>query len=301
MIDLQRLIDLCDEIKCEYLLNQKLSNYTTFRIGGECPIVVKPSTVAQIQSLTAFCNENNYDYYYFGKGSNLLVNDNGVDAVVIVLGDNFSDISLKNDSTIIASAGVSLAKICKFALEKSLTGLEFAFGIPGTLGGAVFMNAGAYGGEIKDIFVACDTVDKNGDIHRFSKEQADLSYRHSVFMQKEMCIVSVELKLEKGDKAEIKAKMDELLGRRKDKQPLDYPSAGSTFKRPVGNYAAALIDECGLKGLTVGGAQVSEKHSGFVINKDNATCEDVLELISKVKETVYEKTQYKLECEVKII
>ena len=211
------------------------------------------------------------------------------------------NISLVNDTNISVSAGTSLKKLCNSALDNSLTGLEFAYGIPGTVGGAVFMNAGAYDGEVKDVIVSCETVDMNGNVKKYTKDEMDLSYRHSAFQSKDEIIVSAVFELKKGDKDLISEKMNDLMSRRKDKQPLEYPNAGSTFKRPVGQFAGKLIQDCGLRGFAVGGAMVSEKHCGFVINNNNATCEDVTSLISQVQEKVLKETGFFLECEVKIL
>lgn len=301
MIATNKLVSLLNDINCKYCLNCRLSAYTSFKIGGECPIVIKPSTVEQIQKIIRFCNDEALPFYIFGKGSNLLINDSGLDAVVIELGDEFSDVYLINDITVCCTAGISLAKVCNFAKDNSLSGLEFAYGIPGSVGGAVYMNAGAYGGEIVDVFESCEIIDSKGNIKTVTKDDAELSYRHSIFMSDNCCITSVKFKLKKGKREEIKSQMDDYMNRRKTKQPLEYPSAGSTFKRPEGNYASALIDMCGLKGKTIGGAQVSEKHCGFVINRENATYSDVISLIDYIKDEVYEKTGYKLECEVKIL
>lgn len=301
MIDVSKLKLVLDSIDCEYRESCYLSEYTTFKIGGRCPIVILPNSAHQIAEIISFCSQNGVRYYIFGKGSNLLVNDDGLDAAVIVLRENFADIQIVSEDTILCSAGTSLAALCKFARDHSLTGLEFAYGIPGTVGGAVFMNAGAYGGEMSDVLVRCEAVTKAGDIVTMDKNQADFSYRHSVFENGEYCIISAEFKLRKGSKNEITARMNELMQKRKSKQPLEYPSAGSTFKRPEGYYAAALIEQCGLKGESVGGAQVSVKHSGFIINKDSATAKDVMGLIDVVKTKVFEKTGCKLECEVRLL
>ena len=220
------------------------------------------------------------------KGSNLLVSDEGIDACVIMLGKGFDDVRLIDETTVFAEAGAQLIKLCTFALDNGLTGLEFAYGIPGSCGGAAFMNAGAYGGEMKNVLYKCDHIDPYGEKGSLSGEELKLSYRHSAYYDNGCIVTGLYLKLQKGSKDEISAKMKELLKRRKDKQPLEYPSAGSTFKRPEGYFAGALIEECNLKGCTVGGAQVSEKHAGFVINRGGATCKDVLELCKKVSDTV---------------
>lgn len=287
------------EIKC--IEQETLSKHTSFKIGGPAEIFVKPSTVAQIIEIINYCNENNLPLFPLGKGSNLLVPDEGIDGVVIYFGSEFGKIELIDENTVYCEAGASLAALCNFALEKKLTGLEFAYGIPGSVGGAVFMNAGAYGGEIKDTIVYADHVDKNGKIGRFTGEELQMSYRHSVYSEKNYFITGAAFKLQKGDKAEIKAKMDDLLGRRFDKQPMDKPSAGSTFKRPEGAFASALIDQCGLKGYRVGGAEVSTKHAGFVVNIGGATCADVLMLIKDIQEKVQADTGFYLEPEIEIL
>lgn len=209
--------------------------------------------------------------------------------------------SLTENGLISCGSGAALASVCSYALKNSLSGLEFAWGIPGTVGGAAYMNAGAYGGEMKDIVEAVSYIDENGIIKSFKRDELNFSYRRSVFTDKEYIVTDVLFKLENKSQSEIREKMDELMGKRKSKQPLEYPSAGSTFKRPEGYFAAALIEECGLKGASVGGAEVSEKHSGFIINKNNATCEDVKNLIAYVKKEVYKQKGVELHCEVKFI
>lgn len=194
-----------------------------------------------------------------------------------------------------------MSRLCRVALDNGLSGLEFAYGIPGTVGGGIYMNAGAYGGEMKDVLVSVTAMDRNGELHTYTPAQLELTYRRSRFSHTDEIIVSGDFKLAHGDKAEIEAKMNELMARRKDKQPLEYPNAGSTFKRPEGQFAGKLIQDCGLRGATVGGAQVSEKHCGFVINKGGATSADIKELIAHIQKTVYEKTGFYLECEVRII
>ena len=206
-----------------------------------------------------------------------------------------------SDDIIECEAGASLAAVCNVALENSLTGLEFAYGIPGSVGGAVFMNAGAYGGEMKDVLLSCRYIDENGKIKELPLEKMELSYRHSFFSERELCITSVKMRLQKGERDKIKDRMDTLMERRRDKQPLEYPSAGSTFKRPEGDFAARLIEVCGLKGTSCGGAEVSTKHSGFVINKGNATFKDVMGVVDTVKQKVKEQTGVTLECEVLIM
>ena len=285
----------------KFLEHEPLSKHTSFKIGGLAEIFAKPSSTEEVCKIINFCNENEIPLLPLGKGSNVLVSDEGIGGVVMYFGSDFSKIKLLDDETIYCEAGTSLAALCNFALENELTGLEFAYGIPGSVGGAVFMNAGAYGGEIKDVIVFAEHVDKNGNTGKFTGDELDMSYRHSAYSAKEFFITAAAFKLQKGDKAEIKAKMDDLLGRRFDKQPMDKPSAGSTFKRPEGAFASALIDQCGLKGYRVGGVEVSTKHAGFVVNIGGGTCSDVLQLIKDVQEKVMADTGFFLEPEVEIL
>lgn len=281
--------------------NEPLKNHTTFKIGGNCSFLVCPRTQEQLIDILRCCREWNIKKYVIGKGSNILASDEGFDGVIVKLTDSFSEITVE-DTVIYCQAGASLAKVCYEAYLHGLSGLEFAWGIPGTIGGALYMNAGAYGGEMKDVVISSTHITDRLESGHFHSEQLHLSYRHSIYTDMlDYCITGVRLQLIPGSQSEIKAKMDDLMERRKSKQPLEYPSAGSTFKRPEGNYASALIDQCGLKGLTVGGAQVSEKHCGFVINKNNATCRDVLNLIKQIQEKVFSQTGYRLDCEIKML
>lgn len=281
--------------------NEKMSKHTTFKIGGEVQAIIKATTNEGLMDILAKCKEKDIPVTLVGKGSNLLVADDGIDGIVIKLDGVFNKIRMLDDETISCGAGVSLAKLCTFACEKGLSGLEFAWGIPGSVGGAVFMNAGAYGGEMKDVLMSATHIDNNNEIGRFCGEQLDLDYRHSVYSNGGYIITEATLRLHKDSPVEIRNRMDDYMGRRKDKQPLEYPSAGSVFKRPVGYYAGALIQEAGLKGKCIGGAQVSEKHSGFIINKGGATCKDVIELIDFIKKTVRDNSGVLLECEIKPI
>lgn len=295
------ITDLASALGCTVVQNAELDKYTTFKIGGKCRALISINADSSAGRLFSFAHENGIPYLIIGKGSNMLISDKGFDGVVFLSGNDFSGIRLVDDRTIECSAGLPLARAAYVAYENSLTGFEFSWGIPGSVGGAVFMNAGAYGGEIKDIILSAECVDGNGEHHIFSADELELGYRESIFSNNGWFITKATFRLEKGDKDKIKARMDELLKRRKDKQPLEYGSAGSTFKRPEGSYAALLIEECGLKGTHVGDAEVSTKHSGFVINKGNASFDDVMELIRIVKKTVLEKTGYNLECEVRIV
>lgn len=292
--------NLCEKIGCEYSTEALLKDYTSFKIGGKADVMVFPDSAEKISEIVADLNKKEVSYLVIGKGSNLLVDDSGFRGVVINT-CRFDEIRLIDETTIECKCGASLSRLCRFALENSLTGLEFAFGIPGTAGGAAYMNAGAYGGEMKDVLISCKHINRNGEIVELIGDELGLGYRHSAYTDTDNLIISLTIKLEKGDKTEIKAKMDELMGKRKDKQPLEYPSAGSTFKRPEGYFAGALIEQCNLKSFTVGGAQVSEKHAGFVVNIGNATASDVMGVINHCKETVFNETGVTLEPEVKII
>lgn len=291
---------VCDEIGCEYNENTFLSSCTSFKIGGKADFFVQPDSVEKLTAVVSECKKIGAKILILGKGSNLLVSDEGFRGVVIST-SKLDKIELIDETTVYCQSGVTLSKLCRFALDNSLTGLEFAYGIPGSAGGAAYMNAGAYGGEMKDVLYKCDHLSADGVQSSYSDSELELSYRHSVYSKSDKIITALYLKLEKGNKDEIKAKMDELMSKRRDKQPLEYPSAGSTFKRPEGYFAGALVEECGLKGFTVGGAQVSEKHAGFVINIGGATASDVLGVIEHCKKTVYELKGVMLEPEVEII
>lgn len=282
------------------LKNEPMKNHTSFRIGGPCDVMIKINCEALLCELIKQCRENDIKYYVVGRGSNILVCDEGLQGVVLLIGSDFGSVRV-NGEYIECNAGASLAAVCAVALENELTGLEFAYGIPGSVGGAIFMNAGAYGGEMKDVVVSCRYITEKGDIKEIPLEKMELSYRHSFFSERNLCITSVKMKLAKGEREKIKDRMDTLMERRKEKQPLEYPSAGSTFKRPEGDFAARLIEVCGLKGTACGGAEVSTKHSGFIINKDNATFDDVMGVVEIVKQRVKEQTGVTLECEVLIM
>lgn len=294
------LIDLLKELKCEYLVDEPMSRHTTFKIGGNARLLVYPEGEEQISRIVKCAKDNGIRLVTVGNGSNLLVADEGIDACVMVLDERMGDIRLIDEETVYAPAGVMLIRLCRFALEHGLSGLEFAYGIPGTCGGGAFMNAGAYGGEMKDVLYRCDHIDANGEKGYLEGDDLKLSYRHSAYYDNGCVITGLYLKLKKGNKDEIKAKMEDLLSRRRTKQPLEFPSAGSTFKRPKGYFAGALIEECGLKGKSVGDAQVSEKHAGFVINRGNATCNDVLELCRFCSDTVLREKGVKLEMEIRV-
>ncbi|OUN92580.1 UDP-N-acetylmuramate dehydrogenase [Blautia sp. An46] len=280
--------------------NEPMRKHTTFRIGGPADFYLCPHSAKEIQKTVAICREEELPYFILGNGSNLLVSDQGYRGVVIQLWKNVSDI-LVEGCRIRAKAGASLAKIAGEALEEGLTGMEFAAGIPGTLGGAVVMNAGAYGGEMKDILQEALVMDEQGEIFTLKKEELHLGYRTSIIKEKGYIVLAAALELKPGDRKEIKEKMDELKQRRVEKQPLDMPSAGSTFKRPEGYFAGKLIMDAGLRGFSVGGAQISEKHCGFVVNTGKATANDVLTLIREVQKRVRDKFGVELETEVKFL
>ena len=284
----------------KWVADEPMAKHTSFRIGGPAKRMAFPETREQLVLLTGFLQEAGVDPLLIGNGTNLLVADEGLDTVVIDTSAKLSHIELTGEGEITADAGVSLAKLALFAWKSGLMGLEFAHGIPGTLGGGVVMNAGAYGGELKDVVTKVTALYPDG-VKVLKPAELDFSYRHSVFSTGEGIVLGAKLKLEPGDKDAIKAKMDELMARRKASQPLELPSAGSTFKRPAGYFAGTLIEGCGLKGCRVGGAEVSPKHAGFVVNVGGATCADVLALIEKVRKTVYDAHGVMLEPEVKII
>ena len=280
--------------------NEPLAAHCTFKIGGPAQLFVQPQTEQQLCSVAALCKEQAVRYYLLGNGSNILFADEGFAGVVIDISALGSDIAVEGNM-LTAGAGVRLVALCRAALEHGLSGLEFAYGIPGTVGGAVYMNAGAYGGEMKDVLTVVRYLTAEGKVVQASAAELDLSYRHSIFEENGGCILSAQFALQPGNAADIRAKMDELMAKRVDKQPLDKPSAGSTFKRPAGAFAAALIDQCGLRGFRHGGAAVSDKHCGFVVNLGGATCADVLALCDEVRAIVKEKTGYELEKEIRVV
>lgn len=279
--------------------NVLMKNHTSFRIGGFADEFCEAKSVAQIKELTAYAKEKGMPYQIIGNGTNILVSDNGIRGLVIKLANDFSKTELK-ENRIIAEAGSLLTNLSVLALKNSLTGLEFASGIPGTLGGAIYMNAGAYGGEMKDVIKSV-TYLENGEVKTIFSDKLEFDYRKSFFTNRDAVILSAEIELTAGDAEEIKAKMEDYKKRRTEKQPLLMPSAGSTFKRPAGYFAGKLIEDAGLKGYKMGNAMVSDKHSGFVVNSGDATAEEILNLIEYIKKTVFEKFGVKLETEIKMI
>ena len=281
------------------ILNAEMKNYVHFRVGGPADILLIPENKEQVIKSIEICNKNNIPYFIVGNGSNLLVKDGGVKGVVIKLNE-VNNINTTGE-IIEAECGAMLKDISSEAVNNSLTGFEFACGIPGTVGGAVFMNAGAYDGEISNVIESAEVIDNNGKIVELSKEELELGYRSSIIMKRNYVVLSAKFRLQNGEVKKIKEMVEDLTCRRESKQPLEYPSAGSTFKRPVGYFAGKLIQDAGLKGHSIGGAAVSEKHSGFVINKDNATAKDILDLIIHIQDTVKEKFGVQLHPEVRII
>ena len=292
------LLDIID--KARVYLDEPMKKHTTFRVGGPADYFVTPNTVEEVKAIIALCKKENVPYYILGNGSNLLVGDQGYRGVMIQLYKEMSNIEVDGE-VIRVQAGALLSRIGNMALEAELQGFEFAAGIPGTVGGAVVMNAGAYGGEMKDILVDAPVLTADGEVLVLKNEELELGYRTSVVAQKGYIVLGATFKLEKGCTEDIRGKMDELKVQRTTKQPLEFPSAGSTFKRPTGYFAGKLIQDAGLRGFQVGGAQVSEKHCGFVINKDNATAADIVELMKQVADKVYAEFGVTLEPEVKRI
>ena len=279
---------------------EPMTRRTTFGIGGPA-LLLRPRSRAELQAAMTLCREAGEEPFILGRGSNLLVSDSGISRPVIQLDGDFTVIT-REGNTLRCGAGASLIAVCRAAAENSLSGIEWGYGIPGSLGGGVYMNAGAYGGELRDVLTEVTFLDEAGEYRTLPAAELSLSYRHSIFEDRPgTVIVEAVLTLTPGDPAAIRAAMEDYMSRRREKQPLEYGSAGSTFKRPVGNYASALVDQCGLKGLSVGGAEVSRKHAGFIINRGGATAADVRELIAEVQRIVREKTGYTLECEIKYI
>ncbi len=282
------------------LTDEPMKNHTTFKIGGPADIFLMPKTEEQIANVIKVAKENSFPVFILGNGSNVLVGDKGIRGAVLCLYKNLNCLEVSGDE-IYAGAGILLSAASLVAANSGLSGLEFASGIPGTIGGAVYMNAGAYGPEMKDVIVSVRCMDGDGNILELKNEECEFSYRHSRFTNSEMVILGCKMKLQHGDVDEIRAKISDLTKRRVTKQPVEKPSAGSTFKRPEGYFAGTLIEEAGLKGKRCGGAEVSEKHAGFIINTGNATAKDVLALIEFVKKTVYDKNGVMLEPEVKLV
>lgn len=281
------------------LLNEPMKNHVYFKVGGPADMMVIPNTIEEIIQLVNYCRENKVPYFIIGNGSNLLVKDGGIRGVIIKL-TSLTDIEVKEDK-VRAQCGAQLKDVSREALNHGLTGFEFACGIPGSIGGAVFMNAGAYDGEMSFVIDMITALDDKGNVIEISKEKLELGYRTSIIMKRGYVVLSVQLKLKQGEVKSIDERIRELTKRREERQPLEYPSAGSTFKRPEGYFAGKLIQDSGLKGKSIGGAAVSEKHSGFIINKGNATAKDILDLIAHVQDTVKKNFNVELHTEIRII
>ena len=294
---MKNLINTLNDNSISYIENEPMNLHTTFKIGGAADILITVQDLDELKTAVNACQSDGIPYMILGNGSNLLVSDDGIEGAVIALDGAFKEITVDGD-TVTAGAGAKLSRLCTVALENSLSGLEFAYGIPGTVGGAMYMNAGAYGGEMKDVAVSTTALSGDGTVREVPASEMRLGYRTSVFKTNGDIILFSKYKLQPGEKEAIRAQMDGVMDRRKSKQPLEYPSAGSVFKRPAGAFAGTLIEQCGLKGRTVGGAQVSEKHAGFIINIGGATCDDVMGLVKVVQDTVREQTGYELEREI---
>jgi len=294
LVEQIKKVTLGENIKIDELME----NYTSFKVGGPADILITPENAEEVQSIIKICKENKVDYYLIGNGSNLLVRDGGIRGVVIKL-SKLNKIEVEGNK-IIAQSGASLYDVTMVALDEGLKGIEFASGIPGSIGGAAAMNAGAYDGEMSMVLESTLAIDNNGELLNLTNDEMELTYRSSAVLIQGYTVISVTLNLQPGDKETIKARMDLLAKRRSDKQPLEYASAGSTFKRPEGHYASVLIQDCNLKGTSVGDAEVSVKHSGFIINKNNASAKDILDLIKIVQHKVEQEFGVELSTEVKI-
>lgn len=298
--NLNTLKSICSAHHTELLTDEYMAPYTSFKIGGPCDALVRVNSGELLAALLRECAAREIPLHVIGRGCNILVPDEGVRGLVCVFGRELGGVEVRGE-TLVCGAGAGLSKVCGTSRDHALKGLEFAYGIPASVGGAVYMNAGAYGGEMGDVVSCCRYLDRSGESGEIHRKDMQMAYRSSIFKERGYVILEAEISLEQGEKFRIEAAMQELMERRRSKQPLDYPSAGSTFKRPKGAYASQLIDECGLKGLSVGGAAVSEKHAGFVVNKGGATFCDVMQVIEMVQGEVYKKTGFALECEVEIV
>ncbi|MDD5952627.1 MAG: UDP-N-acetylmuramate dehydrogenase [Oscillospiraceae bacterium] len=283
---------------CRVQYGEPMDRHTTFKIGGPADVLITVETVDGLRTVLEEVHRLEIPCHILGRGSNLLVSDDGIRGAVVLLSGEFSQCTVEGN-TITCGAAAPLSTLCRAAQEHSLTGLEFAWGIPGSVGGALFMNAGAYGSEMKNVVVSATHMTMDGQVHTVPLSALELKYRHSVYHHLDAVILSLKVALQPGKLADITAQMEDIFLRRKTKQPLEYPSAGSVFKRPEGHYAGALIEQCGLKGKRIGGAMVSEKHAGFIVNVGGATCQDVLDLVALIQETVQKETGVALECEIR--
>ena len=285
----------------DFFYDEPMKNHTSFCVGGPAKLLIKPRDEEALVEILKSIRKNNYKYYILGNCTNIIVRDKGFDGIIIKLKNKLNDVKKVSDKEIYAGTGASMKKISEFAMENSLTSLEFAHGIPGSLGGAIVMNAGAYDGEIKNVVKSVRLLDEDLNVIEVPGEEMNFSYRHSLVQERDLIVLGATFSLEDGDKNKIREKYEDFDQRRADKQPLDMPSAGSTFKRPTGYFAGKLIDDSGLRGFTHKGAGISEKHCGFVVNKNKATAQDVLETIEIVQKVVHDKFDVTLEREVKII
>lgn len=301
----KRLLDFANELKSnidtiEILYNEPMKKHTTFKVGGPCDIFLVPKNIEELKTILILANKYKVDKLILGKGSNLLVKDKGIRGIVIYIGEKMSSVEIDN-TVVTAEAGISLEDLTKIVASHNLTGLEFACGIPGNLGGGIYMNAGAYDGELASYVKSVTSIDDLGNIIKREKAELDFGYRKSIFQENKETIIAATFTLEKGDSTLIINKMQDFSQKRESKQPLDMPSAGSTFKRPQGYFVGTLIEEMGLKGLRIGDAMVSTKHAGFVVNLGNASAKDIIDLINLIKEKVYSEHKVILQPEVKII
>ena len=300
-MDKRKLRDLfIDNNLGKIMFDEPMKNHTSFKIGGPADVIIIPENEEQLINTVKICRDNNIETYIMGNGTNLLVRDGGIRGLVIKICEGLNTIKVDKEK-IYCQAGSLITAVSRKAMEESLTGFEFANGIPGTIGGAATMNAGAYGGEMKDVVVSVRALDMDNRIVEYKNEDMNFRYRSSRVVDENLIVLSIEIELQAGIYTEINSTMKDLTNKRTSKQPLELPSGGSTFKRPTGYYAGKLIDDAGLRGLRYGGAQVSEKHCGFVVNVDNATCNEVIQLISVVQKTVKDKFNVDLETEIKII
>lgn len=281
-------------------LNEPMKNHTTFKIGGPVDVLVLPRTLADIKTTMDYCQKNQHPLFIFGLGSNIVVRDKGIRGIAIKIGNNLKEIRIAGQE-IYAQAGIRLSELARKAADNCLSGLEFAEGIPGSLGGAVVMNAGAYGGEIKDVVVEVEGISQSGEIRNFQLNEIGFEYRCSVFQHNHYVVFAVKMQLQPGSKADIQSKMREYAHNRREKQPLEYPSAGSVFRRPPGYYVGPMLEKMGFKGFTVGGAQVSSKHAGFIVNTGNASAADVLELIDIIGKAAREQFGVDLQPEIRVV
>ena len=300
-MDYTALKNYAEMLGCVCKEKEPMKEHTSFAIGGPADLFMEAPSEAILRDLAAACHKWEIPVFILGNGSNLLISDLGLEGAVLHVSGGIAAMAMEGAYEITCGAGAKLSRLCTFALDHSLTGLEFAWGIPGSAGGAAYMNAGAYDSEMKNVLTACRHINADGSEGVYAGEELDLSYRHSVYSGSDKIITELRLRLQPGDPEAIRAKMDDLMNRRKSKQPLEYPSAGSVFKRPAGHFAGTLIEQCGLKGYRIGGAEVSEKHAGFIVNRGDATCSDVRRLIEHIQKEVFLQTSIELQTEIKVV